>query len=63
MFPSTSEVKKDGLDLGDNQAVLLKKIEELTLYLIQQQKENEELKKQLSDLSSDLNQLKKQINK
>jgi hypothetical protein len=47
--------------LGDNQAVLLKKIEELTLYLIQQQKENEELKKQLSDLSNDVNQLKKQI--
>jgi hypothetical protein len=32
--PSAAEVEKDGLNLGDNQAVLLKKIEELTLYLI-----------------------------
>lgn len=36
--PSAAEVKKDGLDLGDNQAVLLKKIEELTLYIIEQDK-------------------------
>jgi hypothetical protein len=32
--PSAKEIEKDGLNLGDNQAVLLKKIEELTLYLI-----------------------------
>lgn len=32
--PSADEVERDGLNLGDNQAVLLKKIEELTLYLI-----------------------------
>lgn len=36
--PSAAEVKKNGLDLGDNQAVLLKKIEELTLYIIEQDK-------------------------
>jgi len=35
---SEEEVKKDGLDLGDNQATLLKKIEELTLYVIDQNK-------------------------
>jgi len=35
--PSAEEVKKEGLDLGNNQAVLLKKIEELTLYAIQQE--------------------------
>jgi hypothetical protein len=32
--PSAKEIQKNGLDLGDNQAVLLKKIEELTLYII-----------------------------
>lgn len=32
--PSAAEVEQNGLDLGDNQATLLKKIEELTLYLI-----------------------------
>jgi hypothetical protein len=36
--PSAAEVAKDGIDLGDNQAVLLKKIEELTLYIIEQEK-------------------------
>ncbi|RXK86749.1 FtsB/FtsL family cell division protein [Filimonas effusa] len=57
--PSAAEVKKDGLDLGDNQAVLLKKIEELTLYIIQQNKEiiqqNKEvaqLKKRVADLEA-----------
>jgi hypothetical protein len=36
--PSAAEVKKEGLDLGEGQAVLLKKIEELTLYVIEQNK-------------------------
>lgn len=40
--PSAAEVAKNGLDLGTNQAVLLKKIEELTLYLIKQEKILEE---------------------
>lgn len=31
---SAAEVERDGLDIGDNQAALLKKIEELTLYVI-----------------------------
>lgn len=48
--PSAAEVKKEGLDLGDNQAVLLKKIEELTLYIIQQNKELSEQNKKIADL-------------
>jgi hypothetical protein len=32
---SAKEVEKDGLDLANTQAVLLKKIEELTLYVIE----------------------------
>jgi hypothetical protein len=43
--PSAAEVKKEGIDLGDNQAVLLKKIEELTLYVIEQNKKIEALEK------------------
>jgi hypothetical protein len=42
--PSADSVAKSGIDLGNNQAVLLKKIEELTLYVIQQQRELEEVK-------------------
>jgi Big-like domain-containing protein len=41
---SAREVAMNGLDLGDNQSALLKKIEELTLYAIRQDKELEELK-------------------
>lgn len=41
--PTAVEVEKNGIDLGDNQAVLLKKIEELTLYVIELKKENANL--------------------
>jgi hypothetical protein len=47
--PSAIEVKKEGIDLGENQAVLLRKIEELTLYIIEQNKRIEELEKQLKN--------------
>lgn len=39
--PSAKEVAEKGLDLGDTQAILLKKIEELTLLLIEQNKKLE----------------------
>ena len=47
--PSAAVVEKEGIDLGDNQAILLKKIEELTLYIIEQNKRIEKLEKKLSD--------------
>jgi hypothetical protein len=37
--PSAAEVEKKGVNVGDNAAAQLKKIEELTLYFIQQDKE------------------------
>jgi hypothetical protein len=46
-IPGTADVMKNGLDLGANQAKLLEKIEELTLYVAKQQREIEELKKEL----------------
>ena len=33
-IPSTSEVTKNGIDLAETQALLLQKVEELTLYVI-----------------------------
>jgi hypothetical protein len=45
--PTAEEVEKNGIDVGDNQATLLKKIEELTLYVIEQQKEIKALKKEM----------------
>jgi len=40
-MPSAKEVEEKGVSVGDNQALLLKKIEELTLYVIALQEENE----------------------
>lgn len=42
--PGAEEVKKDGVDLGEMNKILLQKVEELTLHMIVQQKEIEELK-------------------
>ncbi|MBN8879886.1 MAG: hypothetical protein J0I32_20245 [Sphingobacteriales bacterium] len=53
--PSAATIKKDGLDLGDNQAVLLKKVEELTLYIIEQNKRMEKLEKEMADLKEQKN--------
>jgi hypothetical protein len=46
-IPTTATVEKNGTDVAEIQATLLKKIEELTLYIIEQQKQIEELKKQM----------------
>ena len=47
--PSATEVEKEGLDIGDNQTLLLKKIEELTLYIIEQDKRIKRLEAQLQN--------------
>jgi hypothetical protein len=44
------QMKEQGLDIGDNQTKLLQKIEELTLYMIEMQKENTALKKRIESL-------------
>jgi hypothetical protein len=46
-IPSAAEVEKNGIELGDMNKKLLQKIEELTLYLIEQNKEITELKKEM----------------
>ncbi|WP_374949937.1 hypothetical protein [Mucilaginibacter sp.] len=46
--PSAAEVEANGIDLGKTNALLLKKIEELTLYLIDQNKELANLKKRMA---------------
>ncbi|WP_131537072.1 hypothetical protein [Pedobacter nototheniae] len=42
-IPSATEVKENGVELGEMNKLLLKKVEELTLYLIQKDKEMAEL--------------------
>lgn len=42
--PSAAEVEKEGIELGEMNAILLQKIEELTLYVIELEKQIDELK-------------------
>lgn len=49
-MPSEKEVIENGINLGDMNALLLQKIEELTLYAIEQQKLIEELKNEVLEL-------------
>ncbi|WP_106794411.1 tail fiber protein [Aquimarina sp. Aq78] len=46
-IPSASEVEKNGIQLGEMNAKLLQKIEELTLYMIAQNKKTEQLQKEI----------------
>lgn len=48
--PSEAEVMDNGIELGNMQSVLLKKIEELTLYTLKQQDEIEALKQTIEEL-------------
>jgi hypothetical protein len=48
--PSAEEVDEKGLHVGETQAQLLQKIEELTLYVIDLKKENETLKERVEAL-------------
>lgn len=45
--PSAKEVEENGVNIGDMQSILLRKIEELTLYVIELKKENDNLKKKV----------------
>lgn len=60
---SEKEVIANGIDLGENQAVLLKKIEELTLYGIEQEKSLAENKMKLEELSQLFLQMKIKVDR
>jgi len=52
--PSAEDVTENGIQLGEMNAILLKKIEELTLHLIEQQKSINKLNEKIDDLEKDL---------
>ncbi|MBB6499422.1 hypothetical protein [Pedobacter cryoconitis] len=69
-IPSAGQMAKDGLNLGDMNTLLLKKIEELTLYLIEkdgqlaeQQQKTGQQENRLLALEKQLNTLTKALNK
>lgn len=58
-IPTEKEVKENGINIGDMNAKLLQKIEELTLYMIEQNKKNEEQSKEIEILKQKIRELEK----
>ena len=50
--PSATEIAKEGMSLNEKNVVLLKKVEELTLYMIEVKKENKELRERMKKIES-----------
>ena len=53
-IPAQAQVQEDGIDLAEHAAALLKKVEELTLYAIQQNKTLTEQDRQINEQSKQL---------
>jgi hypothetical protein len=51
---SALQVSQEGISLGEMSGVLLKKIEELTLYTIQQDKKLETLEQEMNELKNQM---------
>lgn len=51
-IPSAAEVAENGITVGDMQKRMMEKIEELTLHMIEMNKENKELKARVAELES-----------
>ncbi|WP_439697192.1 hypothetical protein ACFGVS_01630 [Mucilaginibacter sp. AW1-7] len=60
-IPSEQEVAKNGINLGEMNKLLLKKVEELTLYLIEKDKNEKENTAQLKIMAQEIANLKKQV--
>jgi len=56
--PSAADFKKDGQNLGEMNMTLLKKVEELTLYMIEQNKKTAELTAQVKAQQDEIERLK-----
>lgn len=51
-IPTSEDVKKEGIKLAENQALMLQKIEELTLYIINLKEDNDKLKDRIVELEN-----------
>jgi hypothetical protein len=60
-IPDQAAVQKDGIDLSEHSAALLKKVEELTLYIIRQDKQLSTQDKQLAEQNARLETQQKEI--
>jgi len=57
-MPTAQEVQQNGLSIGEMNALLLKKIEELTLYVVDLKKESMESQKKVAELQKEIEMLK-----
>ncbi|TYR36347.1 hypothetical protein FXV77_10590 [Sphingobacterium phlebotomi] len=53
-IPSAKDIDQNGLDLGEMNLLLLKKVEELTLHLIEKEKKMDALEKRLYEVEAEL---------
>lgn len=60
-MPSAAEVEKNGIDLGEMNRVLVQKVEELTLYLIEKDQQATEQGQALHQQQEQINRLIKQV--
>ncbi|MCT3764445.1 hypothetical protein [Elizabethkingia anophelis] len=60
-IPNTKEVTENGISLGESQKLLLQKIEELTLYSIEQNKLNKEQSELLRQQQQEIQDLRNEI--
>lgn len=56
--PSEKELAEEGLDLAQMNKLLMQKIEELTLYILEQNDKSEELEKKIEELQEQISKLK-----
>jgi len=61
-IPSAAEVEKNGQDLGEMNKLLVKKMEEMTLYMIEKDKQIKDQEQRLKGLEKQIEQLTKRIN-
>lgn len=48
--PTENDIMTEGIEIGDMQGILLKKIEEMTLYILQQQEQIDKLEQRINEL-------------
>ncbi|WP_439698629.1 hypothetical protein ACFGVS_10855 [Mucilaginibacter sp. AW1-7] len=61
-IPSAQQIEKDGVNLGEMNKLLLKKVEELTLYLIEKDKKEKEQEERINKLEKAMQTLAKGTN-
>jgi len=60
-IPSAAAIQENGLKLAEAQTLMMQKIEELTLYAIEQEKEKEDLEALVRELSTTVESLRREV--